>query len=188
MGKIVVAIPFWNCDDKKTGILHECVHSLRGYDTLLVLAGKQPTLPIAWNMCLELGFNMEADYVVLSNDDIILETGLISDLCKPDTVVLPLINGGIVKKFHAHIFSLPRSVYEKVGKIDERFQLYWSDTDYCKRMVDAGIPIETNERVNVLHKEPARTLKHFAGITEISDKNRFMEKWGRIWFDPSMGR
>lgn len=189
MGKIVVAIPFWNSDEGKMSILHECVHSLKGYDSLVVLAGKQASLPIAWNMCLDLAFNMEADYCVLSNDDIILESGLISDLCKPDMVVSPLLNGGVTeKKFHAHIFSIPRSVWEKVGRMDERFQIYWADTDYAKRLVDAGVPIETNDRVNVLHAEPARTLKHFAGITETSDRDLFVEKWGREWWDPSMGR
>ena len=188
MGKIVVAIPYWESDPGKKEVLHECVHSLKGYDTLLVVAGKQPTLSLAWNMCLEIGFNMGADYVVLSNDDIILETGLISDLCKENTVVSPLVNGNTWKKFHAHIFSLPRTVYEKIGNFDERFQVYWADTDYCKRLVDAGIPIETNDGVNVLHKESARTLKHFAGITEVSDRDKFVQKWGREWFDPSLGR
>ena len=190
MPKIVISIPFWNCDDGKTQILYDCVQSLKGYDSLVILAGKQASLPIAWNMCLDLAFNMGADYCVLSNDDIVLQNGLISDLCKPDTVVSPIVNGNTdsEKKFHAHIFGLPRSVWEKVGRMDERFQLYFSDTDYCKRIMDAGIPMETNYDVNVLHKEPARTLKHFAGITEKSDEEKFVEKWGKKWWDPSVGR
>jgi GT2 family glycosyltransferase len=188
MGKVVVAIPYWESDDGKRKILQDCVNSLKGYDQLLVLAGKQPTLPLAWNMCLELAFGMGADYVVLSNDDIILTKGLISDLCKENTVVSPLVNGGAYKKFHAHMFCLPRTVYEKVGKMDERFAIYWADTDYCKRLVDAGFPIETNDKVDIQHKEAARTLKHLAGITEKSDRDIFVEKWGREWFDPSMGK
>ena len=124
MGKIVVTIPYWESDPGKKDILHECVHSLKGYDSLVVLAGKQPTLTIAWNMCMDLAFNMEADYAVLSNDDIILDTGLVSDICKPGTVVLPMVNGGIYKKFHAHIFSVPRDIWEKVGRFDEQFQYF----------------------------------------------------------------
>jgi hypothetical protein len=188
MPKIIISIPFWKSDEGKTQVLYDCVQSLKGYDALVILAGKQISLPVAWNMCLDTAFNMGADYCVLSNDDIILERGLISDLCKPDTVVSPLVNGNTWKKFHAHIFGLPRSVWEKVGRIDERFLCYWADTDYCKRMVDLNIPIETNENVNVLHKEPARTLKSFAGITEKSDEEKFVEKWGRTWSDPSMGK
>lgn len=189
MPKVVVAIPYWGCDPQKKDILHECIYSLKGYDALFVLAGKQLTLPLAWNMCLDTAFTaMGAEYCVLSNDDIVLTKGLISDLCKPDTVVSPLVNGGAYKKFHAHIFSLPRTVYDKVGKMDEQFQVYWADTDYCKRLVDAGVPIETNNNVDVDHKESARTLKHFEGITEMSDKDKFINKWHREWFDPSMGR
>jgi hypothetical protein len=188
MGKIVIAIPYWESDSGKRKVLQECVNSLKGYDQLLVLAGHQPSLPIAWNMCLELAFGMGAEYVVLSNDDIILNQGLISDLCVPDKVLSPTVKGGVFKKFHAHIFSLPASVYNKIGKFDERFAVYWADTDYCKRLVDAGIPVETCAKVDILHKEPARTLKATAGITETSDRDKFVEKWGREYFDPSMGK
>jgi hypothetical protein len=188
VNKVVVAIPYWESDPGKRQILFDCTSSLKGYDSLVVLCGKQASLPIAWNMCLEMAFGMDADYCVLSNDDIILDRGLISDLCIPNTVVSPLVNGGVFKKFHAHIFSLPRNIYEKIGKFDEDYQLYWADTDYCKRLVDAGVPVETNEKVNILHPEPARTLKFYAGLTMTDDEATFVKKWGKTYFDPSMGR
>jgi len=185
---ITVAIPYWESDRDKREVLYDCVSSLKGYDRLLVLSGRQPTLPLAWNMCLDMAFGMGTDYCILSNDDIILNKGLISDLCIPDKVVSPTVNGTVFKKFHAHIFSLPRSVYEKIGKFDESFQLYWADTDYCKRLVDAGVSVETSDKVDVLHPEPARTLKFFAGISANNDQETFVKKWGRTWFDPSMGK
>lgn len=185
MDKVVVAIPYWQCDEGKREVLNQCLISLKGYDSLLVLAGKQPTLPIAWNMCLDIAFGtMQAEYVVLMNDDVILLKGEVRDLCKKDTVVSPLIRGELEKVFHAHVFCLPKNVWEKVGRIDERFQIYWSDTDYAKRLLDAGVPVETNYNVDFDHKEGARTLKHFVGITEKSDEDMFREKWGRTWIDP----
>jgi len=189
MPKVVVAISYWECDPEKRKVLDDCLVSLKGYDQLLILAGKQPTLPIAWNMCLDLAFGtMQAEYVVMMNDDVVLTNGLVSDLCKPDTVVSPLINGSDYKIFHAHVFCLPKNIWEKVGRIDERFQCYWSDTDYAKRLVDVGVVVEINRNVDFLHKESARTLKHFAGITEKSDEDLFVEKWGKTYFDPVRGK
>jgi hypothetical protein len=188
MGKIIAAVPYWESDPEKRAVLFDCLASLKGQDETFVLAGKQPTLPIAWNMCLDLSFGMGADYVVLLNDDVILMDGDLKQLCVPDTVTSPLINGTVWKKFHAHVFGLPKTIYDKVGKMDERFQCYWADTDYAKRLVDANIPVETIESVNFMHKEAARTLKHLQGLTEGSDRDKFVEKWGREWFDPTMGR
>ena len=185
---IVVAIPYWECDPDKRKVLYDCVNSLKGYDKLLILSGKQPTLPRAWNMCLDMAFGMGADYCILSNDDIILDKGLLSDLCVPDQIQSPKVNNGIFKVFHAHIFAISKEIWQKIGAFDERFMLYWSDTDYAKRLVDAGISVVINENVNVIHKEPARTLKHFAGITEQTDKEKFKEKWGKLYFDPPQGK
>lgn len=188
MAKIVVAIPYYECDEGKRKVLYDCINSLVGYDQLLVLVGKQASLPLAWNMCCDMAFGMGADYAIISNDDIILEKGNLMNLCVKDTVLSPKVNNGIFKVFHAHIFALPKEIWKKVGRFDERFQLYWSDTDYAKRMVDLGIKVGISESVNVLHKEPARTLKSFAGITEQHDKEEFVKKWGREYFDPVMGK
>lgn len=187
MVKLIYSIPFWNSDDGKMQILRDCVESLKGKFQLLILAGKQPTLPIAWNMCLDLGFSMGADYVIVSNDDVILTDGTVEMLCKKDTVVSPLINGTEWKRFHAHVFCLPRSVYEKVGGFDEKYQIYYSDTAFAMKLVENNIPVETNFEVDFMHKEPARTLKHLASITEKSDRDLFIETYGKDWFDPTMG-
>jgi GT2 family glycosyltransferase len=130
---------------------------------------------------------MGADYAVISNDDIELDRGTLDMLAMPDAVVSPMVNNGVFKVFHAHIFCLPKTVWEKIGPFDERFEAYWADTDYAKRMKDAGIDVHINPEVNVKHPEAARTLKHFKGSTEKPDEAKFREKWGRTWFDPTTG-
>ena len=187
MGKIVVAIPYYESDPGKRDVLSKCLSSLKGHDETLVLAGKQKTLPLAWNMCLDLAFDMGADHVVLSNDDIVLDKGTLDMLCRKGEVVSPTVNNGIFKTFHAHIFALPKSVYEKVGKFDERFKIYWADTDYAKRLKEAGIPVSINPEVNVQHPEAARTLKSFKGEFDQRDEREIYKKWGRTWFDPITG-
>ena len=189
MAKIVVAIPYWECDPEKRQILNECINSFEGYDQLLVLAGKQASLPIAWNMCCDIAFDtMKADYVILSNDDVILNKGNLMNLCVKDTVLSPTVNNSVFKVFHAHIFALPKEIWKKIGRFDERYQVYWVDTDYAKRMVDAGVKIGISEAVNVIHKHPGRTVGKFAGLTEQHDKEEFVKKWGREYFDPAMGK
>lgn len=182
---IVTAIPYWESDPGKRGVLSRCLSSIKGQqDDIFVLAGKQKTLPTAWNMCLDMSFGMGADFVILSNDDIELTGGDFKDLCVPGEVVSPLVNGEVYKVFHAHIFALPRDVWKKVGAFDENFQVYWADTDYAVRLKKAGVPVYINETVNVLHPEPARTLKHESKITR--DEEYFVEKWGRTYFDPAV--
>lgn len=185
---IALCIPYWEVDIGKREILQKCINSFFDYDRLIVLAGRQPTLPGAWNQLLRMGFGMGADYVILSNDDLTLQEGKLADLCKPGVVESPMVNGSIFKVFHAHIFALPRDVYEKVGEFDERYKVYWADTDYAKRLVDAGIPVRINENVKVLHPEPARTIRFNMGLADQSDKEEFIKKWGREYFDPVMGK
>jgi len=185
---ITVAIPYFESDSGKREILNRCVRSLKGQDNIFILAGKQASLPLAWNICLELAFGMGSDFVILSNDDIELDKGTLDMLCDEDAIVSPTVNNGVYKIFHAHIFSYPKKIYEKIGKFDERFEIYWADTDLAKRFVDAGIDVRINEAVNVKHPEGARTLKHYHGTTEFSDEMRFKEKWGRTWFDPVRGK
>jgi len=184
MPKIVVAIPYWESDPGKRKVLYDCTNSLKGYDSLVVLAGRQSSLPLAWNMCLDMAFGMGADYCIVSNDDVILDKGSLQNLCVPDAVLSPRVNNGVFKIFHAHMFALPKKIFEKVGRFDERFRVYWSDTDYAKRLKDAGVSVGIADSVNILHKEPGRTIGSLAGITEQSDKEAFVEKWGKEYHDP----
>lgn len=182
--KPTIAIPYYESDVEKRDVLKRCLASFSGEGNILVLAGKQKNLPTAWNMCLDMAFGSGAEYVVLSNDDVELTKGNLSMLCHPNKVLLPTVNNEVFKIFHCHIFAMHKSVYEKVGKFDENFNIYWSDTDYAKRLVDAGIPVEINYDVDVSHPEPARTLKSYPSEIEQQDKAYFFSKWGKLYFDP----
>lgn len=189
MGKVITAIPYYESDEGKRDVLKKCLVSIEGQqDEIIVLSGKQPTLINAWNQLLELSFAMGADYCILSNDDIELQSGKLRDLCILDQVVSPLVNGSVYKVFHAHMFALPRSVYEKIGGFDPKFSYYWADTDYSKRLVDAGISVVINDNVKILHNEPTRTLKTFSRDSDNVDEEIFKIKWGRTYFDPPTGK
>ena len=47
---------------------------------------------------------------------------------------------------------IPTSVLDRVGFLDERFFVYWEDTDFCLRLNQAGIPIYYLPTISLLHK------------------------------------
>jgi GT2 family glycosyltransferase len=56
--------------------------------------------------------------------------------------------------------GLTRAVLERVGLLDERFFVYWEDTDYCLRLRAAGIPIHYLRRLTLLHDSSALAGGH----------------------------
>lgn len=56
--------------------------------------------------------------------------------------------------------GLTRAVLEQVGLLDERFFVYWEDTDYCLRLHAAGIPIQYLRRLTLLHDSSALAGGH----------------------------
>lgn len=182
--KLVVTIPYFESDPGKRDVLQRCLNSIYKEAPVLVLAGKEAGFPHAVNKCLDTGFAMGADFVIVSNDDIVLNEGHFLDLCEEDKVVSPTVNGWVFKTFHAHLFCLPKTVWEKIGRWDERFTIYWADTDYAVRMKQAGIEVKINNSVDIYHPESKRTLKSYPSQIEQEDKEKFIEKWGQTYEDP----
>lgn len=53
---------------------------------------------------------------------------------------------------HGCAFLVKREVLEGVGTLDNRFYLYWEETDYCLRVRKAGYQIMINPETRILHK------------------------------------
>jgi GT2 family glycosyltransferase len=47
---------------------------------------------------------------------------------------------------------VPSGVLNKVGLLDERFFVYWEDSDFCHRLNQAGIPIYYLPLISILHQ------------------------------------
>lgn len=179
-----VIIPYYESDTGKREVLTRCLFSLQGHDNTLLLMGKQPSLAKAIADMLDYSFNkLNADYTVFSNDDLTLEKGSLADLCEKDAVTLPFVNGGFTKVFHAHMFCLPKTVWEKVGNVDPNFNIYWWDTDYALRLLQNGVNIKLKPTVNVLHPEAGRTLRSMPSELERADMSYFVQKHGRTYID-----
>jgi len=50
-----------------------------------------------------------------------------------------------------------KSVYEKVGKWDEGYFMYYEDTDYCMRAKKKGVPIRYEPMIKLWHKNAQST-------------------------------
>lgn len=146
------------------------------YDELIIIDSKKLSLAKKINNGLR---KAKGDFLVVSNDDIILKSGHLSDLCVEGEVHSPVVHGGLNKLFHAHLYCMPRSVYEEIGGYDETCpSAYYTDSDYWVRLVKSNIPVVKNEAVHIDHPEPARTLKH---TKEKENKARewFVNKHGK---------
>ena len=53
---------------------------------------------------------------------------------------------------HGCAFMVRREVADRVGLLDERFYLYWEETDYCVRVGKAGYRLLINPVAHILHK------------------------------------
>jgi GT2 family glycosyltransferase len=76
---------------------------------------------------------------------------------------------------------LPRSVFEKVGPLDEAFGLgFYEDDDYCRRVEQAGLRLVCAEDVFIHHELSASFKKLGKGRQELLAKNRkiYEAKWG----------
>jgi GT2 family glycosyltransferase len=82
--------------------------------------------------------------------------------------------------------ALPRRVYERVGPLDERFEVgMFEDDDYCLRIAAAGLSCRLAEDVLVHHFGEASFGRLVPDGTwkSVFEGNRrlFEEKWGRAW-------
>ena len=78
--------------------------------------------------------------------------------------------------------AMPRSVYEKVGDLDERFGLgFFEDDDYCQRVREAGFRIAVAEDVFIHHHLSVTFAQMAEGSRQaLFERNKaiYEEKWG----------
>jgi len=75
-----------------------------------------------------------------------------------------------------------RAVWQKIGRLDERFVGYGcEDTDFCKRVKDAGLKFIVDHRVRVIHNGPdqpsAWRTRPDISAQHVMNKQLLSEKW-----------
>lgn len=177
---------YW-IDDKKPEILKKCLDSLEGADEILSLVTHKKS-PLgfadAWNRLATLA---KGDYLIFIGDNNSLTKGDLKDLCVPDTVTSPLINGR-GQEFWGMVFCMPRSIYEKIGLYDMRFNNgnHWEDQDLWDRLRLANIPRISISSVDFHRPQGGRTIDADpnANYKKSINAEIFKEKWSHENISP----
>lgn len=75
---------------------------------------------------------------------------------------------------------IPRKIWRQIGQMDESYTGYgWDDTDYCVRVLHAGLRIGITGTARIKHAGSG-TYGKIPGIEAMTTHNRerFSEKWG----------
>jgi GT2 family glycosyltransferase len=92
------------------------------------------------------------DYIACVSNDTRLVKGSLRDLCVPNTVTSPTVeNQKNIKDFAGSFFVVPRNIYQKIGMLDERMKIFYSDEDYKRRLLGASVPLKMVETVIIHH-------------------------------------
>ena len=185
MSRLSVVIPFWSKEGHFDTMLADCVRSLRGQFDELIVVSNQPDEEgrALFSKWVNLGLRLASgDYTLVLNSDTLLDPASnLRDLCVPDTITCPIVNGDDYP-FWGCAFCIPRTVYAAHGGLDEAFKGYFEDLDYCVRMYQAGVPIRSVKNVHLAHVG-GHSYKQGLAVSRMEQENEaiFLRKHGRVW-------
>lgn len=82
-------------------------------------------------------------------------------------------NDADVQQPMAAALMVKKSVSDKIGLMDERFEMFFNDVDLCKRIVDSGLKIRFIKKAEVIHKKGASIYKNRAKMIKIWSNDCF---------------
>lgn len=176
---ISIIIPFYPVDQKKYEVLQQCTKSLPDVEKIIVWNRREGYAKAINEGCK----CASGDYFLIMNDDVILKSGNIEDLCVPNTVVSPTFNGKEYAALWGSCFCVPRTVWEQIGGMDEQYTIsYFDDDDLIASLQANNIPMKSQPTVVFDHPKPGRTLESMPDRNVFYQENceKFRKKWGRL--------
>ena len=85
-----------------------------------------------------------AEYVLILNNDTVVEPDFLDQLLKVDADIIGVEEGtGIIghRYLVGYALLIKRAVFERVGILDERYFLYYDEVEYCARAQKAGFTL-----------------------------------------------
>lgn len=163
-------------------VLDKCLESFKGqYDELVLISNDGMGYGPAVNLGLKYS---SGDYIVVSNNDIILLDGELVNLIDKKGFTVPNITPPPKDDMPRPFFCIPRWVYKRLLErdgffYDPRFETgYWEDDDLIMRIKD--IPVTKIESVTIEHLNGGGLTMKQMGEQRWGDINQkvFKEKWG----------
>lgn len=172
--KISVIIPHYPFNDEINDTLKKCETSLSHYDELVLVVNDKIGFAKAVNYGLKLA---KGDYLMVVNNDIVWRTGDLRELCIPNVVTSPTVNSKD-QKFWGCFFCIPRNIYEKIGGLDEQFEIgYFEDDDFIKRLELAGVEMRCINSCDIVTRGSS-TMEQFDTKTIVNiNREKFNKKW-----------
>lgn len=173
-----VIIPHWPRNEELNDLLRRCLKSIKGQaEEIIVIVNDGIGFAKSVNLGLSLA---NQDFIAVLNNDVVLSSGNLKDLCLDRKICSPVLNGDI-QEFWGCCWVMPKEVYEKIGGLDERFgKGYFEDDDYVMRAKEAGY--ELAPRTNVQIRSEGGKTMNTIGLEkhDLFEKNKrlFFEKWG----------
>lgn len=160
--------------------LARCMQSFKGqYDELVLVVNDGMGYGPAVNLGLK---RTSGDYIVVTNNDITLEKGMLRELCHPKKITVPMIDPPAKDQMPRAIFCMPRWAYRQISSCgyfyDPRFEVgYWEDDDLIRRL--GSIQVATVPRVRVNHLNGGGLTMKQMGEQRWHDINQkvFNDKW-----------
>lgn len=142
---------------------------------VIIVRSRETSLPHKINM----GFKcFTTDFLLIMNNDAYLESGRLVDLCVPDSVATPCINGE-PREFSGHVFCVSRKAYEITGGFDERYiNAYFDDDDFLATCRKFNVPTIAVKSVSFGHPNGGTTLNDLPSYY-YDNRQKFIDKWGR---------
>lgn len=215
-----VVIPCWIIDEGLLKLTERCIHTLRDTsDVEIIIIDNGSTIGqqfmkseadyyikndvnkgyvAAVNQGLR---DTDADYVVLTNNDIAFTDGWLDGLkALADNVpncgaALPYMNDELISKdsiweeaLVGSCFLMKHETIKRVGLFDERFFNRYGDADYAIRLWEVGLKIFVTPDAHCLHA-PSSSLSRLSDEENKQDQFKDMVQYVRKWRDhPKHGK
>jgi len=180
MIKVSLVIPHYP-SEQTDAALDKCLASFEGqYDELMLVVNDG----IGYGQAVNLGLKYcTGDYIIVSNNDIILKKGELRYLAWPSSITVPLIDPPAKDHMPRAIFGMPKNIYEKIIQrdgffYDPIFEIgYWEDDDLIRRLED--IPVILDTGILVEHTNGGGMTMKQMGEQKWHDINKkvFENKW-----------
>lgn len=178
--KLSVLVSSLWIDDDKPATLNGCLNSIENADEVISLV-THINYPLgysdSWNRLAKLA---TGDFILFMGDNCRIESGNIRDLCVPEVVTSPLLNGE-EQDFWGSVFCMPKEVYNTIGLYDMDYNegCHYEDEDLWKRLTKNKVQTMSINTVNVIKNVGGRTIDKIPSNNHKKEINRkvFNRKW-----------
>lgn len=175
----VLISSLWIDADKPT-TLKVCLNSIENADEVIALVSPfnyRLGYADSWNRLATLA---TGDFILFMGDNCRIESGNIKDLCVPNVVTSPLLNGK-EQDFWGSVFCMPKEIYKKIGLYDMDYNegCHYEDEDLRNRLSKNNITMMSINTVNVVKSLGGRTIDRIPGSDSKKGLNR--EIYNRKW-------